>query len=463
MDIPIIIICYNNYLYVKNTLDQVSKINKEYYKNIQILNNKSTCVNTIDFLNNVDVKVINNLDNNGPWISSDNNKHIYDVLPNKFILTDPDLKLNENIPSNFIEILSYLSDKYGTSKIGFALDISDFEKFYKGEYHKGRSIYYWEKQFWINKIQNDNYELYKADIDTTFCLINKDNLSKHDYQVRIAGNFTAKHLPWYIENDIYTIYENYINNVSLTSFSTISKMITSYTENKYLKIYKNNELFLIENDKSNQNLSFWKNIYSQWENETFEIFDKYLSKDKIFIDIGGWIGTTALYGARKSKHVYSVEADKYSIHDMMANLKINCKNNYTLINKAIFNIDSIQVKFGKNIHLQNSKMNDSTSQIYNEDTITNDYYLTETITIENIIEKYHINVSEISLIKVDIEGGEENILNDLYSIHVKYSVPLYISFHYSWWKDKNLNRFSFLSSNIKNQIISNPFTSIMLE
>jgi FkbM family methyltransferase len=145
----------------------------------------------------------------------------------------------------------------------------------------------------------------------------------------------------------------------------------------------------------------------------------------------------------------------------MNNLKINCKNNYTLINKAIFNIDNIKLKFGKNIHLENSKMNDSTSQIYSDDTITNEYYLAETITLENIIEKYQINVSEISLVKVDIEGGEENILNELFDIHVKYSIPLYVSFHYSWWKDKNLNRFSFLSSNVKNQIISNPFTSII--
>jgi FkbM family methyltransferase len=461
MDIPIIIICYNNYVYVKNTLEQILKINKEYYKNIQILNNKSTCLNTINFLNNVDVKVINNINNSGPWITQHNNKHIYDILPDKFILTDPDLKLNENIPSNFIEILLNLSQKYQTPKIGFALDISDFEKMYKtNNYCNSKSIYDWEKQFWVNKINDDNYELYLSDIDTTFCLINK-NIINNNNNIRVAGNFTAKHLPWYTEHDIHNVYEKYMNSINTTSISTISKIITSYTENKYLKIYRNKELFLIENNESNPNLFFWKNIYSQWENETFEIFDKYLSKDKIFIDIGGWIGTTSMYGSRKSKHVYSIEADNKSINDMMNNLKINCTNNYTLINNAIFNIDNIKIKFGKNIHLENSKMNDSTSQIYSDDTITNEYYLAETITIKNIIEKYQINTSEISIIKVDIEGGEEYILNDLFDIHIKYNVPLYISFHYSWWKDKNLDRFDFLSSNIKNNIISNPFTSIL--
>ena len=111
MNIPIIIVCYNNYKYVNHTLTQLKKINNDYYKNIIILNNSSNCVDTINFLKSVDVKVINN-NNNGPWINNYNNKHIYDILPNKFILTDPDLKINENIPNNFIEILSELSDKY---------------------------------------------------------------------------------------------------------------------------------------------------------------------------------------------------------------------------------------------------------------------------------------------------------------------------------------------------------------
>jgi FkbM family methyltransferase len=168
-----------------------------------------------------------------------------------------------------------------------------------------------------------------------------------------------------------------------------------------------------------------------------------------------------MYGSRKSKHVYSVEADNNSFRDMSANLKTNCINNYTLINKAIFNKDNVEIKFGKNVHLENSKMNDSTSQIYSDDTVTSEYYITETITIGSLIEKYKIDVSEISLIKVDIEGGEENILDELFDIHVKYGVSLYVSFHYSWWKDKNLDRFAFLSSHAKSEILAYPFTSIL--
>ena len=152
MTIPIIIICYNNYKYVLNTIEQLRRINKEYYKNIQIVNNNSTCVHTIQFLNNLDINVIHNSTNNGPWITNTNNTHIYNSLPDKFILTDPDLQLNPKLPHNFIEILSELSDTYKTEKIGFALDIDDFEKMYKNtNYTHGKSIYEWEIQFWDKK------------------------------------------------------------------------------------------------------------------------------------------------------------------------------------------------------------------------------------------------------------------------------------------------------------------------
>jgi len=460
MNIPIIIVCYNNYKYVENTLKQILNINKEYYRNIQILNNNSNCLNTINYLKNVDVHVINNIQNLGPWITYANNKHIYDLLPDKFILTDPDLKLNENIPNNFIEIMEKLSDKYKAYKIGFALDISDHHLFFSTtNYCCNKSIYEYEKTYWQNKIEDNEYELYSAGIDTTFCFINKKNDVPNAPQIRICDNFVAKHIPWYIENEIYNIYYNYINNINTTNISTMSKIIIEYINNNYLKINKNNELFLIKND--NINLSFWKDTYTQWKNDAFEVFDKFLSKDKIFIDIGDWIGATTMYGSRKSKHVYSIEADKLSFNDMKTNMMANCANNYTLINKAIFNIDNIKVKFGKNMHLENSIICDTTSQFNSNDAISNEYYITETITLNSIIKNYDIDVNDISLINVDIDGAEENILNDLHDIHIKYRIPLFVSFYYSMWDDKNLDRFPFLSQSIKNKIITNPSISII--
>jgi FkbM family methyltransferase len=460
---PIIIVCYNNYKYVENTLNQLAKINKDYLNYVHILDNCSNCkdtINYLNYLNNLHCKVIYNSTNNGPRISPFNNIELYNQLPDKFIITDPDLEFNENLPNNFIEILVSLSDKYNCAKIGFALDISDFDKMYQDIYYENTTIYDWEKKYWIDKINDTDFELYNAPVDTTFSLINK-TISIFGSNIRIAGNFTAKHIPWYTNNKIYSVYENYIANTITTSISTTSKIILSYINNTYLKINKNNELFLIENKADDVNLSFWKNNFTNWQHESFDIFDKYLDKNKIFIDIGGWIGTTSLYGSRKSKHVYSVEADTNSFNIITRNMQINCNNKYTLINKAIFNADSIEIKFGKNNFVNDSKMNDSTSHIYNDNETSSEYYSIQTITLHTLLENNNINPMEISLIKVDIEGGEENILNDLYDIHLQYNTRLYISFHYSCWKDKNLNRFTFLTEEQKQNIINHPFTSLL--
>jgi FkbM family methyltransferase len=459
MNIPILIICYNNYKYVNNTLLQIKRINTNYYNNIQIINNTSDDIETIEFLKNVDVKVIK-ISNNGPWISASKNTEIYNSLPDKFILTDPDLKFNKNIPTDFIEILSNLSDKYQSSKIGLALDISDDEKMYQDtNYLHFNTIFNSEKPFWKNKIQDSDYELYNAPIDTTFCLINKKNINKKS--IRVAGNFTAKHLPWYVDNEIYNVYENYTAAKKTTKISTISNVIRSYVETNYSKINKNDELFLIKNNPENSNLNFWINIYKNWEKETFKVFDEHLTKEKIFIDIGAWIGTTAMYGSRKSKYVYCVEADNYSFNDLKENMGNNCIQNYTLINKVIYNIDKTKIQFGKNQFLVNSKMNDSTSQI-SKNSKVNEGFLMETITLNSIINDYNIDIKDIGLIKVDIEGGEENILDELLDLGNKHKhIKLYISFHFTWWNDKNLDRFKLLTSVQKETIKKNPFCSIL--
>lgn len=450
-------------------LCKFSKINTDYLKNIKILNNCSTCEKTIEYLKCIESthNVIHNTNNSGPWITEHCNSHVYNTLPSKFILTDPDLEFNKELPINFIETLIQLSDKYSCYKIGFGLDISDFDKMFQTDNYAGKlNIYNWETQFWNNRILNDNeYELYYADIDTTFCLVNK--LVTHDKKnnIRICGNFLAKHLPWYTDNKIHNICANYKKALNDTNISTISKNIVKYTEDNYIRVNKNNEFFLIEKNKNDNNLHFWENIYTNWENETFEVFDKYLNVDKVMIDIGGWIGTTAMYGSRKSKHVYCVEADNYSFIDMTKNFKINCEEGkYTLIHNAIFNIDDTEIRFGKNLFLDNSKLNDSTSQIYNEtiyNTIFSEYNIVKTVTLQSIINNNHIDPYEISLIKVDIEGGEEYILNGLFELYKQYNIPMYISFHYSWWNDKNLDRFTFLSETHKNNICAYPFISIL--
>lgn len=445
--IPIIVACYNNYKYVDNTINQIKKINPEYEKYITIMDNNSDCEFTINYLQNSNIPIIWNKYNNGPWINEGTNectnectnkgtnKGIYNLLPDKFILTDPDLEFNKNIPTNFLEILSTLSDKYKCCKIGFALDISDYDKMFNGTYFYNLTIKDWELRHWNEKIVDDIYELYNADIDTTFCLINKLH-KKSDIKIRVAGNFTAKHIPWYIKNNIYNEYENYILNKNATGISTISKLINSYYEDNYIKIYKNDELFLVDKNSCNKT-NFIKNEYANFQPDIFNLFDSFTKKDKIVIDIGSGIGKTTMYLSRKSKHVYSIESNKQKFEKLNNNCNKNCLYNFTLINKFLYNEDNIEID------------------------IDDDLNIIKTITLKNIIQTYTIKVFELSLINVNINGNEENILNDLYDIQMNLQVPIIITFNFNLWKNKNLDRFSFLTNTQKEKIVSDPLCYIL--
>ena len=94
-------------------------------------------------------------------------------------------------------------------------------------------------------------------------------------------------------------------------------------------------------------------------------------------------------------------------------------------------------------------MGNSTSQIKTGGYVDTDYQV-ETITLSDLDKIFPFK--DVGFIKVDIEGGAENILDNLYTIYTEYKIPLYIHFYYSWWNDKNLDRFLLLNSDHKNKI-----------
>lgn len=198
--IPIVTIGYNNLHFLKNFIQQLKSIKN----NIIILDNKSTYGPMFDYYKEIKKELgskieIRLLDKN---YGSNVCFKLSHTLPKIYILSDCDLQLNPRMPRNVSDILYKLSNKHKAYKVGLALDLSDKEKFLEcSNYTKGQTIYEWEKKYWANPIQDENYELYNAEIDTTFCLIN--NNYTEGIHIRIAGDFTAKHLPW---------YKNYIKN-----------------------------------------------------------------------------------------------------------------------------------------------------------------------------------------------------------------------------------------------------------
>jgi hypothetical protein len=207
MAIPIIVIAWNNLTFVKSFINQIQHLTDK----IIIMDNASTYSPMFEYYDtleklNPNKYEIRRLDKN----YGHNVCYTFiDTLPDTFCMSDPDLQLNPKMPHNLIEQLIYISNTYHCGKVGLALDITDHELFIPGNCHD--LVYSIESGYYKNKIVSDNYEMYYAPIDTTFCLINKKfNIELAQNNIRVAGLFTAKHLPWY---DNYLI--NHIPNDEL--------------------------------------------------------------------------------------------------------------------------------------------------------------------------------------------------------------------------------------------------------
>ena len=253
------------------------------------------------------------------------------------------------------------------------------------------------------------------------------------------------------------------------------------------KITKNNISFNISGSYSES--WFSNNKLDRWELDTFHILDYYKNnKESIYIDIGAWIGPTVLYAANIYKKVIAIEPDPIAIERLEQNLSVNNFNNISLIKKGLADKTG-KCKFGS----QGCGFGNSESTIL----VSNDKYSSwggrhskekreeniieiETIVIEELLESLNISPLQISLIKMDIEGGELILIPYLQDFLKKYKPVFYISLHPCFLKPEHIeqiinilfdiydNCYYFSSNGIKikknkDEVIKDNLTSIVFE
>lgn len=189
--IPIYIIAYNQFTYIRNMVYQCLPLTDKIY----IIDNASTYQPLLDWYKNElpklkNIELIRHPENGGSRVYQ---KYIH-LFPDEYVITDPDLLFNPKMPNDVINILSNIRKKFNVKVVGLALDISDRSNFTNAKFH-AKSIYEWESAFWKNKVNYEQEEIYIAKIATTFALHSKSNNSKTN--LRVAGRFTCKHIPWY--------------------------------------------------------------------------------------------------------------------------------------------------------------------------------------------------------------------------------------------------------------------------
>ena len=196
-------------------------------------------------------------------------------------------------------------------------------------------------------------------------------------------------------------------------------------------VTKNDVSFNVSDDK--QFAYFWHNVFpNHWEDFTFEVLDHYLHPDQNYLDIGSWIGPTILYASSKAKHSFGVEPDSVAYEALKTNITLNpeLKQKITPINKAL------SYKSGTMNLYKRTRFGDSSSSLVRS--LSDDFQSVSVSTLKDLLKDYQI--TNLSLIKMDIEGGEYLLIPSMRKYLKRYKPPLYLSLHPEFLKSSMRKR-----------------------
>ena len=165
----------------------------------------------------------------------------------------------------------------------------------------------------------------------------------------------------------------------------------------------------------------WRDLANgEWEPETFELFDRFLTKEVSYIDIGAWIGPTVLYATQLAKETYAFEPDPSAYEELLANLNANPSLTNIKTYKALVGPTTGSVSMGNR-----KRVGDSTSSVLFSQSDTN--WEAESIQLETFVAKEGLHSP--LFVKIDIEGGEYTLLPALERFFEKYEPVVYLSVH----------------------------------
>lgn len=201
--IPIIIINFNQLFYLKKLVDFLIG---RGFKNVIIIDNHSSYSPLLKYYEDIKNKVVIEYmnENYGHAVFFRNSRLQKKYGRGFYVLTDADIVPNENLPLDFLpSMLKHLIKHWKEiTKVGFALRIDDIPS----SNMLKEKIVRWEEKFWQIEIASGIYE---APLDTTFALYkpgypNKYNQTYRGNAHRFAGDFTATHGGWYIDQQNLT-------------------------------------------------------------------------------------------------------------------------------------------------------------------------------------------------------------------------------------------------------------------
>ncbi|MFC1640721.1 FkbM family methyltransferase [Patescibacteria group bacterium] len=174
---------------------------------------------------------------------------------------------------------------------------------------------------------------------------------------------------------------------------------------------------------------FWNVVDSgNWEQFTFKVFDRFLSESDFYIDVGSWIGPTVIYGALLKKKVYAIEPNPIAFGEMTTNLGLNPDiEKFTSCHQICIAESGGVRKFGNRKDGKDSK----SSLLFSDKQTT---WTVKAKTLSDFVSENALE--DVKFIKMDVEGGEKEILKESADFLRTHKPSLYLSLHAPYFHDK---------------------------
>lgn len=207
---------------------------------------------------------------------------------------------------------------------------------------------------------------------------------------------------------------------------------------KVLDITRRGREFLILDDCETRSWNYWEQQFASgvWEPETFSVLDDILQLGHTFVDLGAWVGPITLWAAEICDHVIAIEPDPSAAAILLGNIGMNTHNVLvwptavtsadrlgddrvvTLRNRSAWG-NSGSTIIDPELYLRHAE-GDTPPNVQEVDVAAS--------TIEDVLNAAGPG---LGLVKIDIEGGEELIADDLALI----PCPFILSLHLPWLRD----------------------------
>lgn len=178
-----------------------------------------------------------------------------------------------------------------------------------------------------------------------------------------------------------------------------------------------------------KNNGFWDNFRAgSWEPHTFAVFDRFLNEGSIYLDVGAWIGPTLFYAAQVAKAAFAFEPDPVAFDELAINLRANqgeaWASKVSILNKAIASASG-QILLGS----RGGGGDSESSFLFAGEQTT---WQVESVALREFLREQQIAGGVF--IKIDIEGGEYDLVPGLRPLLRSHDMDVYLSLHPSFLK-----------------------------